>query len=196
MSSSCSGRSPRLIDEDDSALPSRAWNALRIQSRPRHIWSNHSSITMNALELKIPPPILALCLALLMWFTSLLGQPFVVSFGLRVGVAFALAAIGQSISIAAMVAFRRARTTVNPIKPSAASSLVSGGVYRFTRNPMYLGLLLTLLAWAAFLSNLLALLVVPVFVLYIDRFQVKPEERALMSLFGAEYAAYKNRVRK
>jgi protein-S-isoprenylcysteine O-methyltransferase Ste14 len=151
---------------------------------------------MKNLELKIPPPLVALCLALLMWFTSMLGQPFVVSFGLRVGVAFALAAIGQSISIAAMVAFRQARTTVNPTKPSAASSLVSGGVYRFTRNPMYLGLLLTLLAWAAFLSNLLALLVVPIFVLYIDRFQVKPEERALVSLFGAEYAAYKNRVRK
>ena len=61
---------------------------------------------------------------------------------------------------------------------------------------MYLGLLLALLAWAEFLSDLLALLVVPIFVLYIDRFQVKPEERALMSLFGADYAAYKNRVRK
>jgi protein-S-isoprenylcysteine O-methyltransferase Ste14 len=82
------------------------------------------------------------------------------------------------------------------MKASAASSLVSNSVYRFTRNPMYLGLLLTLLAWAAFLSNPLAVLWVPVFVLYINRFQITPDERVLSSLFGAEYAAYRNRVRR
>ncbi len=85
---------------------------------------------------------------------------------------------------------------MNPIKPGAASSLVSSGVYRFTRNPMYLGLSVTLLGWAVFLSNWLALLAVPVFVLYINRFQIDPEERVLSSLFGAEYAAYKEKVRR
>jgi protein-S-isoprenylcysteine O-methyltransferase Ste14 len=85
---------------------------------------------------------------------------------------------------------------MNPIKPSAASSLVTGGVFRFTRNPMYLSLLLYLLAWAAYLSNWLALLFVPVFVLYINELQIKPEERALSALFGAEYASYKGRVRR
>jgi protein-S-isoprenylcysteine O-methyltransferase Ste14 len=74
--------------------------------------------------------------------------------------------------------------------------LVTTGVYRFTRNPMYLGLLLTLLAWAAFLFNPVALLFVPIFVLYINRFQIKPEEQVLSSLFGAEYMAYKGRVRR
>ncbi|HEV8366930.1 MAG TPA: isoprenylcysteine carboxylmethyltransferase family protein, partial [Pyrinomonadaceae bacterium] len=73
---------------------------------------------------------------------------------------------------------------------------VSTGVYRFTRNPMYLGLLLTLLGWAAFLSNPASLLFVPIFVLYINRFQIKPEEQVLSSLFGAEYMAYKSRVRR
>jgi protein-S-isoprenylcysteine O-methyltransferase Ste14 len=95
-----------------------------------------------------------------------------------------------------MVAFRRARTTISPVKASAASSLVTTGVYRFTRNPMYLGLLLTLLAWAAFLFNPVALLFVPIFVLYINRFQIKPEERTLSALFGGEYGAYQERVRR
>jgi protein-S-isoprenylcysteine O-methyltransferase Ste14 len=148
------------------------------------------------LELKIPPPVLALCFALLMWLASSLVPSVVVPFGVRVGVALALVAIGQSISVSGMVSFRRAKTTVNPMKPSAASSLVTGGVYRFTRNPMYLGLSITLMGWAVFLSNPLALLAVPLFVLYVERFQIHPEERVLSSLFGAEYAAYREKVRR
>jgi protein-S-isoprenylcysteine O-methyltransferase Ste14 len=151
---------------------------------------------VKVLELKIPPPVLALCLALLMWFAPSLVSPVVVPFGVRVGVALALVIIGQSISISGMVSFRRAKTTMNPIKASAASSLVTSGVYRYTRNPMYLGLSVTLMAWAVFLSNLLALVAVPLFVLYISRFQINPEERVLSSLFGAEYAAYKEKVRR
>jgi len=151
---------------------------------------------MSSLELKIPPPLVALALALLMWITASLTQPFEVPFSFRLGAALVLVIVGQSISISAMTAFRRAKTTVNPIKASAASSLVSSGVYRFTRNPMYLGLLLTLLAWAVFLSNPVALLFVPLFVLYMNRFQIGPEERVLSSLFGAEYAAYTKKVRR
>ena len=151
---------------------------------------------MDALELKVPPPVLALCLALLMWFTSLLVPSVVVPFGVRLGVALALVVIGQSISISGIVSFRRAKTTINPVKPSAASSLVTSGVYRVTRNPMYLGLLVTLVAWAVFLSNLVALLAAPLFVLYMNRFQINPEERVLSSLFGAEYAVYKEKVRR
>jgi protein-S-isoprenylcysteine O-methyltransferase Ste14 len=151
---------------------------------------------MNSLELKIPPPFVALALGLLMWLASSVAQPIEVPFALRLGIALVLLAVGQSISISGMVAFRRAKTTMNPIKASAASSLVSSGVYRFTRNPMYLGLLITLLAWAVFLSNPLALLFLPLYVLYINRYQIGPEERVLASLFGAEYAAYKKKVRR
>jgi protein-S-isoprenylcysteine O-methyltransferase Ste14 len=129
-----------------------------------------------------------------MWLVSSLVAPLEMPFGLRVGVALALALVGLGFSVAGVASFRRARTTINPTKPSTASSLVSGGVYRITRNPMYLGLLLVLLGWAVSLSNPLALLLVPVFVLYINRFQINPEERALSSLFGREYAAYKKRV--
>jgi protein-S-isoprenylcysteine O-methyltransferase Ste14 len=110
--------------------------------------------------------------------------------------ALILACIGQSISIAGILAFRRAKTTVNPVQASSASSLVIRGVYRYTRNPTYVGLLLPPLAWAVFLANPLAVLWVVVFVLYISRFQIIPEERVLASLFGAEYEAYKARVRR
>lgn len=153
---------------------------------------------MNTLELRIPPPLVALSLALLMWLTSLLFEPLPMPCGYRLGVALALAlvAIGQSISISGILLFRRVGTTVNPFKPGASSSLVTDGVYRFTRNPMYIGLLLTLLGWAAFLSSPPALLYLAVFVLYMNRFQIEPEERVLSSLFGADYAAYQTRVRR
>jgi protein-S-isoprenylcysteine O-methyltransferase Ste14 len=151
---------------------------------------------VNALELRIPPPLVALFLAILMWLTPVLAGSFSIPLGLRLGVALALFCLGLSIAVSGVVAFRRARTTLNPIKASSASALVSSGVYRFTRNPMYLGLSLELCAWAVFLSNPLALLLLPVYVLYINRFQIIPEERVLDSLFGAEYLAYKERVRR
>jgi protein-S-isoprenylcysteine O-methyltransferase Ste14 len=88
------------------------------------------------------------------------------------------------------------RTTTNPLKPANASALVVRGIYRVTRNPMYLGLAALLAAWAIYLSSLAALAVLPLFVLYINRFQIAPEERALRSRFGAEFEAYRARVRR
>ena len=118
---------------------------------------------MKSLELKIPPPAVALGLALLMWLASRLMEPAPWSFGVRLAAALGLLVVGQGISVAGMLAFRRARTTINPFKPKSASSLVCDGVYRFTRNPMYVGLLVTLLGWAAFLANPLSLLLLPFF---------------------------------
>ena len=151
---------------------------------------------MASLEVKVPPPAVALLFGLLMWLASSVIAPVEVPFGTRVGVALVLACVGLTFGCAAMLSFVRAKTTMNPTKPSATSSLVTGDVFRFTRNPMYLSLLLYLLAWAAYLSNWLALLLVPVFVLYINELQIKPEERALSALFGAEFASYKARVRR
>lgn len=152
---------------------------------------------MNALENRIPPPFVALAAALLMWLASLL--PSVVQeapVAWRATLAIVIAAIGVGLSVAGMRAFHQARTTTNPFTPDTASALVTGGVYRLTRNPMYLGLLLDLLAWAVFLWAPLALAVLPFFVLYIHRFQIVSEERALSSMFGAEYAAYQQLVRR
>ena len=114
----------------------------------------------------------------------------------RIAGALALVLAGFSVRATAQLSFLRARTTINPISPSNTSALVSGGIYRFTRNPMYLGRLLQLAGWAVFLSNALAALLLPVYVLYINRFQVQPEERALLERFGSEYAAYQRRVRR
>ncbi len=95
-----------------------------------------------------------------------------------------------------MVEFRRDKTTINPIKASSASSLVTGSIYRYTRNPMYVGLLLTIVGWAAYLANPLTFLFAPLFVLYINRFQIGPEERVLTKLFGAPYVAYMGKARR
>src|SRR5690349_21530914 len=134
---------------------------------------------MNALELKLPPPVLAVLLAILMWWLSSLSAPLSVSLGFRLGAALAIALLGTGIGLAAKVLFKRAKTTVNPLTPIAATTFVSGGVYQFTRNPMYLGRSLQLLAWAVYLCNVLAFMPVFFFVLYISRFQIRPEERAL-----------------
>jgi protein-S-isoprenylcysteine O-methyltransferase Ste14 len=149
-----------------------------------------------SLEVKVPPPAVALLFGLLMWLASSVVASVEVPFGARISVAVVLASIGLAFGCTAMLSFVRARTTMNPTKPNATSSLVTGGVFRFTRNPMYLSLLLYLLAWAAYLSNWLALVLVPVFVLYINELQIKPEERALSALFGAEYTSYMARVRR
>jgi protein-S-isoprenylcysteine O-methyltransferase Ste14 len=151
---------------------------------------------MKSLELRIPPPVVALCLAALMWLLSRLAEPTQISFEFRLAAALALLVTGQVISIAGMRAFRRAKTTMNPFDPKAASSLVIEGVYRFTRNPMYVGLALALVGWTAFLASPLAWVGVVLFVLYINQFQIKPEERVLSSLFGAEYSDYTARVRR
>jgi len=103
---------------------------------------------------------------------------------------------GVAIALAGVLQFRRARTTVNPLQPSAASALVIRGVYKWTRNPMYLGMALVLLGWAIYLSSLAAAAVLPVFVAYLNRFQIAPEERALQARFGDEFARYRNTVRR
>jgi protein-S-isoprenylcysteine O-methyltransferase Ste14 len=151
---------------------------------------------MRGLELKIPPPAVALITALLMWLVSRAIPALDFGFPARRVFAIGLAAIGVATAISGVITFRRARTTVNPLKPESASSLVNWGVYTLTRNPMYLGLLLVLTGWAIFLSNPLAFLFLPVFVLYINRFQIAPEERALTSLFRQDFVAYQSRVRR
>jgi protein-S-isoprenylcysteine O-methyltransferase Ste14 len=153
-------------------------------------------VAMSTLELKVPPPAVALLFGFLMWLVTSLVASIEVPLGARVAVALLFASIGLVFGVSAMVSFSREKTTMNPTKPAASSSLVITGPFRFTRNPMYLSLLLYLLAWAVYLSNFVAVLFLPVFVLYINQFQIKPEERVLFSLFGPEYTAYKERVRR
>jgi protein-S-isoprenylcysteine O-methyltransferase Ste14 len=151
---------------------------------------------MRSLELKVPPPAVALIIGILMWLLSLAAPALDFAIPARILVAIILAVAGVSTAIAGVATFARAKTTVNPTTPQASSSLVSWGIYRVTRNPMYLGLLLELTAWAIFLSNPLPFLLLPVYMLYINRFQILPEERVLTSLFGRDFAAYQSRVRR
>ena len=153
-------------------------------------------IRMESLETKIPPPILTAAVALAMWGVSRYTPLFEISSFLR-GVISAVALLtGIGFSAAGLLEFRRAQTTVNPLRPEQASSLVDSGVYRMTRNPMYVGLCFVLVAWAVFLSSGWALLGPLVFMLYIGRFQIAPEERALTARFGDAYADYQSRVRR
>ena len=103
---------------------------------------------------------------------------------------------GAAFDALGILAFRALRTTVNPLKPERASALVTSGVYRVTRNPMYVGMVLFLLAWAVYLSAALPFAGPLVFALYITRFQIRPEERVLEASFGACYSAYAARVRR
>jgi protein-S-isoprenylcysteine O-methyltransferase Ste14 len=151
---------------------------------------------MQALELRIPPPAVAALVAGGMWGVSLLAPPLDVPAIIRVAAAAAIALAGAGFSLAGVISFRRAGTTANPMKPETASSLVCSGIYTHTRNPMYVGLLLVLVAWAIFLSSAWALLGPLALVLYLNRFQIAPEERVLSARFGADYAAYQSRVRR
>ncbi|MEO8629409.1 MAG: isoprenylcysteine carboxylmethyltransferase family protein [Betaproteobacteria bacterium] len=149
-----------------------------------------------SLEAKVPPPAIAVAAALIIWGISSLAPHVTMPSGIRLALSLVLVVIGAAFSVAGVLSFRRSRTTLNPTKPAEASSLVSTDIYRITRNPMYLGLLFVLVAWSVFLSSAWALFGVPGFVLYISRFQIAPEERALSRLFGNEYESYKTSVRR
>lgn len=151
---------------------------------------------MPRLELKIPPVIVWLAFAGAMFGISRCIPALSFALPGSTAIALALVVLGVALTLAGVAAFRRERTTVNPLDPSASSSVVSSGVYRFTRNPMYLGFLLTLAGWAAYLANAGAVLFLPAFVAYMTQFQIKPEERALQAKFGDRFTRYASRVRR
>lgn len=150
----------------------------------------------RTLDLKVPPVAVVVSTAALMWLgaKAIPGSAFLLEG--RPWLAGGIALLGASFALLGVLSFGRAGTTVNPMSPGTSSSLVTWGVYRVTRNPMYLGFLLILLAWALWLSNAAAFVPVPGFALYLDRFQIRPEERALASRFGQEFNAYRTRVRR
>ena len=131
-----------------------------------------------------------------MWFGSKVGPSIELPLLVRSLGFGAIAVLGGSVALAGDLEFKRARTTINPFKPQNATVLVTSGVYRFTRNPMYLGLLLVLLGWCLFLCSALALLGPVAFVAYINRFQIVPEERVLLAKFGSAYSEFAASARR
>jgi len=151
---------------------------------------------MSAPRLKIPPVVTFLLLGGLMWVATRAAPDFGFPLPARRIGALIMALAGVGIALLGVISFRRARTTVNPLHPEAASTLVVAGVYRLTRNPMYLGLLLLLLGWAVFLANALAFVFPAVYVPLMNHLQILPEEKALTEKFGAGFADYQSKVRR
>lgn len=151
---------------------------------------------MQWLELKIPPVLVWLVMAGAMRGVSYSAPRLSFTLAGSSAIALALVTLGGALAAAGVIAFRARRTTVNPLTPSASSSVVASGVYQISRNPMYLGFLLVLAGWAVYLSNAGAAVLLPVFVAYMTQFQIKPEERALLAKFGSEFAQYMSRVRR
>ena len=151
---------------------------------------------MRALENLIPPPVVAVLVAAGMWALARwwplvrFEAPWPALVGLLV------ASLGGVISSAGAREFRRAKTTVNPLHPERATSVVTTGIYRFTRNPMYVGIVFVLLGCFVAFGAVSSALGLPAFIAYVTRFQIRPEEQVLLAKFGSEYAAYKAQVRR
>ncbi|MFO1458595.1 MAG: isoprenylcysteine carboxylmethyltransferase family protein [Verrucomicrobiota bacterium] len=151
---------------------------------------------MRWLELKVPPVLLTALLFAAMYGVATATPDAAVRIPGRTGITTGLALLGTVVALAGVLEFRVNRTTANPFNPGAASTVVTRGVYRFSRNPMYLGLLMVLAAWAIHLANLITALALPAFVAYMNEFQIKPEERTLRAKFGTAFSEYQATVRR
>ncbi|REJ74537.1 MAG: DUF1295 domain-containing protein [Acidobacteria bacterium] len=150
------------------------------------------------MRLKIPPAILGLVFLLAMVALAQLLPGWRMGLGpvLRGAVAVVLATASTWVAVAAILQFQRERTTVDPLHPDRASMLVTWGIFAWSRNPMYLGFVGTLLAVAVWLDQLLAVLLAVVFALVLQKLQIEPEERLLEERFGETYREYRRRVRR
>ncbi len=151
---------------------------------------------MQALELKIPPPLLYIICMLLMYVIRLLVPVCAVALPFSEWIVSGCVLAAGCFGLSGVYEFKKAKTTVHPVKMEGVTAIVDSGAYRFTRNPMYLGLLLLLFGFGYWQQNLLSLAVCVGFVVYMNRFQIKPEERFLKQEFGKAYSDYKARVRR
>ena len=152
---------------------------------------------LSKLELRIPPP-----LVMLLFMVTVFGfdkiMPFTLFYlpWLTYASVISLVTLGGVIALWGVKEFKDAKTTVNPLKPESSSSLVSSGIYQYTRNPMYLGLLMILLSAVIYSQHPLGLVSALGFVAYMNRFQIEPEEKMLIKLFGDEFVDYSNQVKR
>ena len=154
-------------------------------------------LQMSKLELKVHPPLILVSCGVFAWLVSITA-PKLFDFpgNLATSIAIIIALVGLLLAACAVFKFRRAETTIDPTKPGDSSVLVTSGVFRFTRNPMYLALLLILIGWIVYLGNITGFLAALIFIVYISRFQIRPEERFLASRFGEAYSDYCNEVKR
>jgi protein-S-isoprenylcysteine O-methyltransferase Ste14 len=151
---------------------------------------------MHRLELKVVPVVLLAIAVALIWLLARLLPDLGLIFPGQTVCALFLFALSGYLGLKGIWDFRQAKTTVHPHQPDKASTVVSNGIYRYSRNPMYLGLVLLLIVEGLVLKNWSMLFVVWGFIAYLSRFQIVPEERALEMKFGQEYLDYKEKVRR
>jgi len=151
---------------------------------------------MISLELKIPPLVLLVICATGMWSLAMLIPSYQINMPGNIWAALIFFAVGVFVPTSAVLTFRRARTTVDPRTPDQSAVLINSGIYKFSRNPMYLGFLLLLVSWFFYLDHWAGVILLPLFVTYLTRFQIKPEERFLLKHFGAPFQDYLNTVRR
>lgn len=152
--------------------------------------------TSHMLQLKIPPPLYMLFFAALMKLLAINFPSFslAITRSQQVGIAFFIIAL--AIDLLSILAFLQHKTTINPLHPNKASSLVTSGPYRYTRNPMYLGLLCLLIGWGFYLANFATFIVLPFFMCILTTQQIIAEEKILKAAFGSAYQNYKNTTRR
>ena len=148
----------------------------------------------TALDTKVPPPIVGVLIGVGIYFSGDWLPRFKSDGLFYAGLGFELLAV--VINLAAIISFVRNKTTINPVKPQNATKLVTGGVFARTRNPMYLGLLLFLFGFTLQVNIVGGIPLLVLFVLYITAFQIIPEERAMLDVFGDEYREYMKKVRR
>ena len=147
------------------------------------------------LELKVPPPLVVVIAAAAMWFANrVIGGN--VSFGFWFFAGVIVMGVGFGLAVTGLRTLIANRTTPSPIQIERARTLVTSGLYQFTRNPMYLGMVIFLIGIAVILGSVALLAGPTLFIVYITQFQILPEERVMAQKFGADYTAYKNRVRR
>ena len=150
----------------------------------------------SELETKVPPPLLGAATALFMWLLAQVLPTLTMPSTKINTVGLVIMGIGFCIDLLALTQFLKLKTSFDPTKPHKASTVVTHGLYKYSRNPMYLGLLIVLLGWGLFLGNLASLACLFIFVPLITHLQVLPEERILKEKFGDDYERYKSNVRR
>ena len=149
---------------------------------------------MKFLNTKIPPPIVTILFAVLIFYFSESFAYVDLPFKIYISLFFVL--LGFFITFSSARNFKKKETTVNPITPEETSQLVTDGFFKITRNPMYLGMLLFLLGLSIYNGLIVGLVFLPLFVGYITFFQIIPEENAMIELFGEDYKTYMKKVRR
>lgn len=148
------------------------------------------------MKLKIPPVVITFIFGALMWLTD---RYFTIGWfapGIDSWIVLALVAVGGLFGLLGLIQFYNNSTSIDPHKPDKASNLVTAGIYSISRNPMYVGLVFLLTGYGFYLGNLLTLFVLPLFVGYMNRYQIIPEEKVMAEKFGDEYLKYKSEVRR